>query len=110
MFSNSGGCRLNNNLSDAVDIERNYSASIYKFPKIAKLLEEELTSNTFTNWIEPCDFELVDNKVNVIVPNVLYENWISTNYKRLLEYSFNIELGKDIKLTFMVKSKKLESV
>lgn len=76
--------------------------------KVALQLEKELNSHNFNTWINPIQYEsLEDSILKLSVPNKFFSDWIKDNYKSKIEEKLGNITSEKVKLVITVSNKRL---
>ena len=79
--------------------------------KVMQLLEEEMTSVSFSTWIEPIvPVSCNDNCVVLEVPSEFNFGIIKSRYKDLIQNAFRIVTHKNLEIELCVKSSENASI
>ena len=72
--------------------------------KITPVLKEKIGEKNFDIWFSSTKISVSPEKITIEVPNSLYKEWISSNYKELLEGIFLKEFKVPIEVDFKINS------
>jgi len=77
--------------------------------KVILRLEKELTEHNFNTWINPIQFESIDDLfLRISVPNKFFSDWIKDNYKSKIEEILRILTNNKISVIIDVSNVKLK--
>lgn len=77
--------------------------------KVVVQLEKELNSHNYNTWINPIQYESMDdNYLTIVAPNKFFSDWIKDNYKSKIEEIIKSLINKKITVNIKVSNVKLK--
>lgn len=66
-------------------------------------IREKMSTQAFDTWFAPVEFDsFTSDKLNLLVPNSFFEDWLRGNYLTLIEDAWHVQSGRQAQVSFAI--------